>query len=293
MAEPDSARVVAGTWLTPYLAVLRSRVKAQQVYRLSFATEVFSAFLIGLVEFGEVWVIFHNVGTLGGLDVDAALLLFGLSNTSFALAQVAVGHLDSLPSMIRMGTLDAYHLRPQPLLLQLVTSDISLRRLARAAVAVIVLGIGLWRNDIDWGIAPVTLIVITLLSGIALFCGLFVCAAGLQFFLIDGAELTNSFTYGGSFAAMQLGLCVPDTAETVVRVRDSRRVHGVRADHRPTRTAGAAAAARVVGVAHATRRGVGVAARIGGMADRYEALSGRRGIDDGRAREPGPDHRHR
>ncbi|WP_328659954.1 ABC transporter permease [Nocardia salmonicida] len=203
MAEPDSVRVVAGTWLTPYLAVLRSRVKAQQVYRLSFATEVFSAFLIGLVEFGEVWVIFHNVGTLGGLDVDAALLLFGLSNTSFALAQVAVGHLDSLPSMIRMGTLDAYHLRPQPLLLQLVTSDISLRRLARAAVAVIVLGIGLWRNDIDWGIAPVTLIVITLLSGIALFCGLFVCAAGLQFFLIDGAELTNSFTYGGSFAAMQ------------------------------------------------------------------------------------------
>nr|WP_228537967.1 ABC-2 family transporter protein [Nocardia sp. XZ_19_231] len=182
---------------------MRSRVKAQQVYRLSFATEVFSAFLIGLVEFGEVWVIFHNVGTLGGLDVDAALLLFGLSNTSFALAQVAVGHLDSLPSMIRMGTLDAYHLRPQPLLLQLVTSDISLRRLARAAVAVIVLGIGLWRNDIDWGIAPVTLIVITLLSGIALFCGLFVCAAGLQFFLIDGAELTNSFTYGGSFAAMQ------------------------------------------------------------------------------------------
>ncbi|MFC6013130.1 ABC transporter permease [Nocardia lasii] len=203
MAEPDSARIVAGTWFTPYRAVLRSRVKAQRVYRLSFTTEVFSAFLIGLVEFAEVWVIFHNVGVLGGLDVDAALLLFGLSNTAFALAQVVVGHLDSLPSMIRLGTLDAYHLRPQPLLAQLITSDISLRRLARAAVAVIVLAIGLVRNDIDWGIAPVTLIVITLMSGIALFCGLFVCAAGLQFFLIDGAELTNSFTYGGSFAAMQ------------------------------------------------------------------------------------------
>ncbi|GGK64658.1 ABC transporter permease [Nocardia camponoti] len=204
MVEPDSGgRILAGTWFTPYSAVLRSRVKAQQVYRLSFATEVFSAFLIGLVEFAEVWVIFHNVKTLGGLNTNGALLLFGLSNTSFALAQVIVGHLDSLPGMIRMGTLDAYHLRPQPLLLQLVTSDISLRRLARAAVAVIVLVVGLCRNPIDWGIAPVILIVITLVSGIALFCGLFVCAAGLQFFLIDGAELTNSFTYGGSFAAMQ------------------------------------------------------------------------------------------
>lgn len=203
MAEPVSARTLAGTWFTPYAAVLRSRVKAQQVYRVSFATEVFSAFLIGLVEFAEVWVIFHNVHVLGGLDTDGALLLFGLSNTSFALAQVLCGHLDSLPDMIRMGTLDAYHLRPQPLLLQLVTSDISLRRLARAAVAVVVLTVGLIRNDLDWSAATVALIALTLISGIALFCALFVCAAGLQFFLIDGAELTNSFTYGGSFAAMQ------------------------------------------------------------------------------------------
>ncbi|MFF0543302.1 ABC transporter permease [Nocardia thailandica] len=203
MAEPVSARTLAGTWFTPYAAVLRSRVKAQQVYRVSFATEVFSAFLIGLVEFAEVWVIFHNVHVLGGLDTDGALLLFGLSNTSFALAQVLFGHLDSLPDMIRMGTLDAYHLRPQPLLMQLVTSDISLRRLARAAVAVVVLVAGLLRNDLDWGAATVALLVLTLISGIALFCALFVCAAGLQFFLIEGSELTNSFTYGGSFAAMQ------------------------------------------------------------------------------------------
>nr|WP_082393074.1 ABC-2 family transporter protein [Nocardia arizonensis] len=178
-------------------------MRAQQAYRLSFVSEVFSAFLIGVVEFAEVWVIFHTVDELGGLDLDGALLLFGLSNTSFALAQVIAGHLDTLPTMIRLGTLDAFHLRPQPLLLQLITSDISLRRFARAAVAVVVLALGLVRNDIDWGPATLALLVISLLGGIALFGGLFVCAAGLQFFLIDGAELTNSFTYGGSFAAMQ------------------------------------------------------------------------------------------
>ncbi|WP_332838763.1 ABC transporter permease [Nocardia bovistercoris] len=193
----------AGTWLTPYVAVLRSRMRAQRAYRLSFASEVFSAFLIGLVEFAEVWVIFHKVKVLGGLDLEGALLLFGLSNTTFALAQVVAGHLDTLPNMIRMGTLDAFHLRPQPLLLQLITSDISLRRFARAAVAIAVLGIGLARNDIAWSPATFALLTITLIGGIALFTGLFVAAAGLQFFLIDGAELTNSFTYGGSFAAMQ------------------------------------------------------------------------------------------
>lgn len=207
MAEPGTAR--AGTWFTPYAAVLRSRIRAQQAYRLSFVSEVFSAFLIGLVEFAEVWVIFHNVRVLGGLDLNAALLLFGFGQSTFALAQVLFGHLDTLPTLIRMGQLDAYHLRPQPLLLQLITSDISLRRFARAAVAIVVLGLGLLRNDIDWSPAPVALIVLTLVSGIALFGGIFVCAAGLQFYLIDGAELTNSFTYGGSFAAVQPATVFP------------------------------------------------------------------------------------
>ncbi|WP_069159867.1 ABC transporter permease [Nocardia altamirensis] len=199
----DSVAGRAGTWATPYAAVLRSRIRAQQSYRLSFASEVFSAFLIGIVEFAEVWVIFTNVQALGGLDLNAALLLFGFGQTTFALAQVVFGHLDTLPTLIRMGQLDAYHLRPQPLLLQLITSDISLRRFARAGVSAVVLGVGLWRNDIDWGPTTFALVAIALPSSIALFGGVFVCAAGLQFFLIDGAELTNSFTYGGSFAAIQ------------------------------------------------------------------------------------------
>lgn len=207
MVEPSAVR--AGTWFTPYAAVLRSRIRAQRAYRLSFASEVFSAFLIGLVEFAEVWVIFHNVRVLGGLDLNAALLLFGFGQSTFALAQVLFGHLDTLPTLIRMGQLDAYHLRPQPLLLQLITSDISLRRFARASVALVVLALGFLRNDIDWSPATVALVVLTMLSGIALFGGVFVCAAGLQFYLIDGAELTNSFTYGGSFAAVQPATVFP------------------------------------------------------------------------------------
>ncbi|WP_330232567.1 ABC-2 family transporter protein [Nocardia sp. NBC_00508] len=191
------------SWSTPYVAVLRSRIRAQRSYRLSFASEVVSAFVVGLVELAEVWLIFRTARILGGLDLDAALLLFGLSHSSFALSQVLFGHLDNLPALIRLGQLDAYHLRPQPLLLQLITSDISLRRFARASVSIVALGVGLVRNDIAWETSTVTLLTLTILGGIALFGGMFVCAAGLQFYLIDGSELTNSFTYGGSFAATQ------------------------------------------------------------------------------------------
>ncbi|MCX4098139.1 ABC transporter permease [Nocardia sp. alder85J] len=199
----ESAAAPYGNWFTPYRAVLRSRMRSQQAYPLSFAADMLSSLLVGVVEFAEVWVIYHNVRVLGGLDMHAMLLLFGLSNVTFAIAQIAVGHTDTLPTYIRLGTLDAFHLRPQPLLLQLITSDISLRRLTRAAVAAAVLAAGLVENNIHWTTTKFALLALSLPAGVAIFAGLFVAAAGLQFFLIDGSELTNSFTYGGAFAAQQ------------------------------------------------------------------------------------------
>ncbi|WP_067699685.1 ABC transporter permease [Nocardia jejuensis] len=195
--------------------MLGSRIRAQQAYPLSFATDVISAFLIGLVEFAEMWVIFHNVPQLGGLNLNAMMLLFGLSNTAFAVADMLVGHADTLPTYIRMGKLDAFYLRPQPLLLQLMTSDIALRRVARIAVAATVLGVGIARNDIDWSAGNLALFTLTLVSGIAIFAGLFICAAGVQFFLIDGSELTNAFTYGGSYASMQPASVFPTPMKLV------------------------------------------------------------------------------
>lgn len=193
----------AGDWSTPYRAVIGSRIRAQRSYRASFALDLFGALLIGLAEFAEVWVIFHNVRVLGGLDFTAILVLFGLSNLAFSAADLLVGHVDNLPTFVRMGTIDAFYLRPQPVLAQLVTSEVSLRRLARIAVALVALSAGLTRNHIVWGPQVLAMLVLALVCGTAIFAGLFVCAASLQFFLINGSELTNSFTYGGSYAASQ------------------------------------------------------------------------------------------
>ena len=123
--------------------MLASRARAQRAYRTSFAIDMASSTLVGLVELAEVWVLFTNVTALGGMRFNQILLVFGLADLTFALADLSFGHLDTLPTFIRAGTLDAFYLRPQPLLLQLITSDVSLRRLARAAVGGAALGIGL------------------------------------------------------------------------------------------------------------------------------------------------------
>ena len=189
--------------LRPYRAVLASRMRSQRSYRANFGIDLSSSLLVGVVELAEVWVLYHNVDRLGGLDFAQILIVFGLADLAFSVADLAFGHCDNLPTYLRAGTLDVFYLRPQPLLLQLITSDISLRRLARAVVGFTALVAGLVAADVDWSPTAVLLIVVSLLSGVATFAAMFVWAAGAQFFLIDGAEATNAFVYGGRYAASQ------------------------------------------------------------------------------------------
>lgn len=189
--------------LAAYRAVLASRIRAQRSYRTSFAVDMVGAMTVSIVELIELAVIFGSVGTLGGLDVRAGLLVFGIAETSFALADLVVGHLDRLPRYLRAGTWDVFCIRPQPLLLQLITSDISLKRLARVGVGVACIVGALIVNDIDWTAGRAGMLALALTFAPLLYAALFVSAAGVQFVLVNGAEFTNAFTYGGRYAGTQ------------------------------------------------------------------------------------------
>ena len=205
MAEPVVHQGSVGPLarLAPYRAVLAARVRAQRSYRSNFLIDLGSSLLVGFVELAEIWILFHNVHVLGGFTFVQILLVFGIADFSFALADLFFGHCDNLPTYLRAGTLDVFYLRPQPVLMQLITSEISLRRLSRAGLGVGSIVIALALNDIDWSAARVALLVLALVSATATFAALFVWAAGLQFFLVSGAELTNAFVYGGRYAATQ------------------------------------------------------------------------------------------
>lgn len=189
--------------LAPYRAVLAARLRSQTAYRTSFLLDLAASLLIGLAELAEVWVIFQSIDTLADLDYAGMLVVFGLGSLAFSLADLTVGHVDRLPSYVRAGTLEAFHLRPLPILTQLMTSDLSLKRLARSGVAVASLALGLHLGEVVMTPTTWAMVVLSTAFGAALFAGLFVAAAGCQFWLVNGQEMVNAFTYGGNFAAQQ------------------------------------------------------------------------------------------
>ncbi len=201
---PDPADRMPPSRLAAYGAVLASRIRSQRSYRANFYTDLGASFLIGFIELAEVWILFHNVHALGGLTFRNILLVFGIADLSFSIAQMFFGHVDRMPTFLRAGTLDVFYLRPQPVLLQVITSEIGLRRLTRALVGLGSLVIGLSLNEIRWTVGNIALLAVTLVSAFLVHSAMLVWAGGVQFFLVSGAEMTNAFVYGGRYAATQV-----------------------------------------------------------------------------------------
>jgi ABC-2 type transport system permease protein len=187
--------------LAAYRTLLASRVRAQLTYRTSFLADLASNVGIGVSEFATIYVVFSQAGSLGGLDVWEASLVFALANVTFAVADLLVGHLDDLPTHVRTGTLDAFLLRPLPVLAQLATSDVSLRRIGRVVVGVVVLAIAWPHAGVELDLRAVALLAVAVVGGTGIFSAVFVVAGSLQFWLLDGREAVNSLTYGGATAA--------------------------------------------------------------------------------------------
>lgn len=185
----------------PYRVIIGSRVKSQTAYRRSFAIDLAVSIGGTMIGFAEVYIIFTNVKVLGGLNFAATAMIFALSHVSFTIADLLVGHVSNLPAYIRTGTLDAFLLRPLSVFGQLVTADITLRRLGRTATGFVILGVAVPLSGVEWTTAKIGLVVMTLLSGAAIYGGLIVAGAAVQFWLVEGGEFASAITYGGSYAA--------------------------------------------------------------------------------------------
>lgn len=185
--------------------LISARLRSQTAYRGSFAADVAGQVVLALTEFAELYAILHNVPTFGGLTFAQALLVFAFASIGFSVGDLLLGETDAMSDAIRMGKLEVLLTRPLPVLLQLMTSDFQLRRVGRLAFALLAMAAALFLTDIDWDPGKVVLFMITPLAGAAIFGALFVGAGAVQFWLVDGRQLGNAFTYGGRYVASMPG----------------------------------------------------------------------------------------
>jgi ABC-2 type transport system permease protein len=186
---------VAEIWLRLAGARLRSELQ----YRTSFALLVLMVFVFSFLDFIAVLVIFGSIDRLAGWDFGEVALLYGTSGVAFNLANLFVAGVDTAAEHIRAGTFDTLLLRPLGTIVQLTSSDIALRRMGRLAQASLVLVIALGAVDVEWTLARAVMVPVLVVSGAAIFGGIWVIVAAIAFWTVENRAIANSVTYAGNY----------------------------------------------------------------------------------------------
>jgi ABC-2 type transport system permease protein len=183
-----------------YRRLAGAQVRSQMQYRAAFVVDTVGAFASSIVDFLAIWVFFNVTPSLGGWSLAEIGLLYGLSSIAFALADMFASGFDYAyfgPTMVRQGFFDQVLLRPASPFLQVLASQVLLRRIGRLAQGALVLALVTPALGIAWTPGQLAFAGVTVLGGMALFFGLFVLGAAASFWTIESLEAMNVLTYGG------------------------------------------------------------------------------------------------
>ncbi|MFC4947055.1 ABC transporter permease [Pseudonocardia sp. GCM10023141] len=183
-----------------YSRIIASRARAQLAYPGSFALDLIAQLLGQGIELVAILVIFTQVTSLGGFSAGEVLLIYGLAATAFGIADLTVGQIEQLPEYVRTGEFDVMLLRPLGALPQLLSADVSLKRVGRVVIGLGVLVWSLAHLNIHWTTLKVVVAIGTPLVGAVILGAIWVATNTVSFWFVDGREFANSLTYGSNFS---------------------------------------------------------------------------------------------
>jgi ABC-2 type transport system permease protein len=177
-----------------YLAIL---FKSQIQYRTSFWLLCAGQFLVPFTVFAGLYFMFERFGRIKGWSFYEVALCFAVIHMAFAISECCVRGFDSFSSLVAGGDFDRLLVRPRNTVIQVLGSKFEFTRIGRLLQSMFVMGWALTGLQVGWNILKVLTLVLMVCSGVFIFAGIFILAATLCFWTIQGLEVANIFTDGG------------------------------------------------------------------------------------------------
>ena len=174
--------------------------KSAMQYRASLLMQVIAQFVMTGGEMLAVVVLLSRFKVVGHWGAGEIMFFFGVMQATFALTELFGRGITSFAWFVQRGDFDALILRPRPLLLQVMVSQLDPRRLGGVSVGVIAVLVAASRLDIQWTMVKGVLLAEVVLGSMLLLLGLFMIEATVSFFSVKSIEMVNVLTYGGRSA---------------------------------------------------------------------------------------------
>lgn len=182
------------------LHAVRMLFKSALQYRSSLLMQVIAQFVMTGGEMLAVVVLLTRFKAVGHWGAGEIMFFFGVMQATFALTEMLGRGVTSFSSFVQRGEFDALILRPRPLLIQVMVSQLDPRRLGGILVGVIAMLVAGNRLSIQWTLLKALLLAEVVLGSMLLLLGLFMIEATVSFFSVKSIEMVNVLTYGGRSA---------------------------------------------------------------------------------------------
>ena len=184
---------VAKEWKI-YISMLRMHFLAGLEYK-GWWLMVLQVLFVVISDPIATFFLFSRFGAIGPWTLERIMLMYAIAITSFGLAESLCRGFDYFPwKMIRSGDFDRLLLRPRTLFVQAAASYFHIHRLSRVVAGI---GVILWclnRLGVVLDIARAAMLMLALLGGTLMYCGVFVMSSGIAFFTIKALDWIYIFT---------------------------------------------------------------------------------------------------
>ncbi len=184
-----------------YRRLLGVQLNSQLQYRAAFSLDLIATGLIVIFEFGSIALALQRFGGIQGWTLGEVAFLYGLVEIAFGLMDMVFSGFDppNFGQMVRRGGFDQLLLRPINITVQVLGSDLALRRVGKITFGVAIFLLALRLTDIHWTAAKAAYLPLVVLGMFLFFGGLYIIGAAITFWTVESIELMNILTYGGSF----------------------------------------------------------------------------------------------
>jgi len=176
------------------------RIRSQMQYRVSFLFDVFTTAVVSGVSFMTIALVLQRFDGIGGWSLSQVAFLFGMVEAAFGVMDLLFTGFDPpyFGNRVRLGSFDQMLLRPVNITLQVLGSEIQMRRVGRIFQGALIFGLAVYLLDIDWTAAKLIYLPLVFFSQVAFFGGLFIIGSTITFWTVESIEVVNIFTYGGA-----------------------------------------------------------------------------------------------
>lgn len=177
-----------------YMTIL---LKSEMQYRLSFLLLCVGQFFIPFFVFAGMYFLFEHFGNIKGWSFFEVALCFSVIHIAFDVSECFARGYDSFSGLVVNGEFDRILVRPRNTVVQVLGSRFEFSRFGRLAQSVGVLVWSICNLTIKWNACKAILLILMITSGVSVFSGIFILAATMCFWTVQGLEVANIFTDGG------------------------------------------------------------------------------------------------